>query len=114
MTLYHFTCAHSLVGIEVDGGAIRPRRHPLLGFAVVWLTADRAATAAHLGLASHDIVKCDRMAFRYVIDNPIAALPWVEFRSRLPIEAARTLEAARGARPGLWYVSRAVQYGRLS
>ncbi len=112
MKLYHFACVHSAAGIDGDGGLIRPNRHPLLGVDVVWMTADPSASAVALGLASHTIITCDRMAVRYVIDTPRDANPWSDLRAMLPVNLARTFEAARGTRPGAWWVSTVPQSAR--
>jgi hypothetical protein len=91
--------------------------HPLLGYGVVWLSLEPAPTAAALGLASRQLVTCDRMAARFDVDEPVDAVPWYSVRDRLPGPLARQLtiafQAALGTRPGVWYLSRVPQRGRL-
>jgi hypothetical protein len=105
MRLYHFTCAHRAPRI-MDDLVVRPNRQPLLRHdALSWWTTAAAPPAAALGLAGRTIVKCDRMAFRFVAVDVDGIRPWTAVREDYPLSCVRALEAAHGARPALWWVA---------
>lgn len=107
---FHRTCEHSVAGIE-EAGLLRPKPHPFLGnIPLVWLTSQRGATRAMLGLTSHTL-DCDRMAHLYrVLPEDHERIDWwgdVCRDSRMVpyLPGIRRLQAARGTRPGLWGVT---------
>lgn len=104
MYLWHFTCAHSVEGIEATG-QLEPTRQALPMPPVVWLSSAASPPRAALGLSSH-MLACDRMAHRYRVEVvPGVTVPWSTYRATLPPEVVRVLEATHGTRPGLWWVS---------
>ena len=98
------TCAHSVWQIE-EAGVVTPHRHPVLGTSLSWWAFDPHATARALGLASHNIVKCNRMEFQFQADPEDAHLiiPWASVSRQF--QMGTYLDAAKGARPGLWGVA---------
>lgn len=80
---------------------------------LIWLTPSRSALGAWLGMdrARQHLVTCDRMEVCYqVIAEDEALVAWWGDVKRDPrftdlLPAARRLDAARGARPGLWGVT---------
>jgi hypothetical protein len=113
MTLYHFACVHSARFILDGGGRLLPNLHPVLNIPVIWMTSSYRSTAAELGLASTQLVKCNRMAVRFAIDDPVDAVPWSAIRDKLPPRVALQFEGARGTRPALWWISTATQSARV-
>lgn len=107
--LYHFTCEHRAMLIDENGGFLVPAFQPFLDTALLWLTIDGRASAAHLGMASHEIITCDRMEARYRVDDPIDARPWNEVRREFDPRVIKLLEQAHGARPSFWYVAHSRQ-----
>lgn len=105
--LYHYTCTHRAELIDPAGGVLMPTPHPLLGAQpLLWLTTSAAAHRAALGLSSH-LLSCDRMACLYRLTDEHAeeVYSWAWVRATLPRSGVLRLEAARGARPALWWVS---------
>lgn len=109
MRLYHFTWAGAREAIG-DAGEIVPGAF----WGHVWMTHDRRATRAALGLEKVEL-PYDRAEFCYEIVAPRGAVPWSSsaLRSRLSSGLVWSLETAPGARPGLWWVSPSAQNGRL-
>ena len=102
--LFHFTCAHAAPRIVHDGVVI-PYPQPMLGgVALSWWTTSSRPEAVALGLAGRSLVKCDRMEFRFRADVD-DVVPWTLARVDFPAGAVHRLEAARGARPSLWFVA---------
>jgi hypothetical protein len=102
MRLYHYCCSHSLEGIRRDG-FLKPHRQVALGdVELVWLTDLDAPDRLALRLTS-DLLDCDRLEHRIVVD--VEAIHWPRYARQLPLELRRPLELATGARPMHWYVS---------
>jgi hypothetical protein len=102
MRLYHYCCSHSLEGIRRDG-FLKPHRQVALGdVELVWLTDLEAPDRLALRLTS-DLLDCDRLEHRIVVD--VEAIHWPRYARQLPLELRRPLELATGARPMHWYVS---------
>ena len=105
MSFYHYTCEHGASAILRDG-MLRPQRTPLppVQF-VLWLTDLEAPARKPLGLTSHTL-DCDRTAHRFVVNEPVAVLPWVEARRQyFPRWWVEELESTDGAMPMHWYVT---------
>jgi hypothetical protein len=74
MRLYHYCCSHSLEGIRKDG-FLRPWRQVALGdVPLVWLTDLEVPDRKALGLTS-DLLDCDRLEHRVVVDVEAKAGP---------------------------------------
>ena len=111
MTSFHFTCVHSAARIETNM-TLRVWPQKVLGnIPLIWLTPSRSARATWLGLGGHQLVTCDRMEVCYqVIEEDEHLVGWWGDLKRDPrfeqlLPAARRLDGARGAKPGLWQVS---------
>lgn len=101
--LSHYTCVHSALGIDQDR-LIRPRRHPLFGAALVWLTDLYPPDRYALGLTSAWI-RCDRTAARVRVHPGPDIVPWGRWahEHRVPRTIRELLE--EGAMPAHWWVS---------
>lgn len=109
--LYHHTCEHAARRIVADGGLLRPNVQPQLGgLQLLWLTTSSRPARAALGLTSHTLC-CDRTAHTFRLLDPVDVMPWAQLREQLPATLTRPLEAARGARPALWFVTSREQIG---
>ncbi len=111
--LYHFTCADGAAGILRDG-VIRPNLHPLLGWAVVWLTDMEVPDRAALGLIPSERVPCDRAEYRFeVAPGGLARCVWWPRFARILPRAVRSafeygLEGEHPGdcgRPAHWWVA---------
>lgn len=107
-TLYHYTCVHGGAGIDQDR-VILPRRHPLFGAVLVWLTDLYPADRYALGLTSNWI-KCDRTRVRCTVApdanaDPIVPWGWWAHHHRIPRPVRDLLEDR--ALPAHWWVSAA-------
>ena len=75
--LYHFTCKHSKAKIGTGNCLLIPQiRHPLLGCKVTWLTTEAIPDREATGLGSHH-QRCERMEYRYVVDDLSDCRPWL-------------------------------------
>jgi hypothetical protein len=105
MSLYHYTCRDGFEQIT-KAGFIRPTMHPYLSRAVVWLTDLDTTDRRALGLTSYSL-SCDRMEYRFEVDEELA-VHWPKFFASLPKEvraSAVELCYADGVRPSHWFVS---------
>ena len=107
MKLYHYTCDHGAEGITRSGFIVPARQVWLGGVPLVWMT-DTPASRQALGLSS-TMLKCDRMAHRFMVLEPVDAVTWQSVRDNYPRPRVQTLEAAAGSRPARWWVSTAPQ-----
>lgn len=98
------TCGHSMPQI-IEAGKVTPHRHPVLGTALSWWAFDPNASARALGLASHEIVTCDRMEFLFVAvpEDTHLIVPWSSVSRQF--QMGTYLEASKGTRPTLWGVA---------
>jgi hypothetical protein len=98
MTLYHYTCSHAYPLIQKDG-LLRPGPDGL-----VWLT-DIAPPAPRLalGLTSY-MLKCDRLAHVFVVEEVDSVVWWMEFRKQCPAWLLEK-ETCPGVMPMHWFVS---------
>lgn len=105
MRLYHYTCEHSVPGIS-DSCLVLPNEHPYLGgVPLVWLTDFSHPQRFGLGLTSHSL-RCDRTAYRVVIDTDEAEW-WPAFaRSNGFSRPLRDQLEVPGTFPSHWWVSR--------
>jgi len=103
--LWHFTCGHSIAGIEATG-QLRPNRHPLLEEPLVWLTDLDVPFRDALGLTSLTL-RCDRTEHRFAVTDPASAVWWLSYvTSRgVPRDVYTDLASAPGAMPRHWWVS---------
>ena len=107
--LYHFTCAHGRRDIGTGNCLLLPHLHPWLGVKLVWLTTAADADRELTGLTMN-MIGCDRMAFRYVVDGAENCQPWLEWpgRSRLDPETLHAFEYredGRHAAVDQWWIS---------
>lgn len=109
--LYHFTCAHGQRRIGRQNCLIIPQiEHPLLRLTVSWFTTEAEPDRVQTGL-THNITRCDRMAFRYVITDLSTCVPWLTSRERKHAKrhgkpgALASLESEGD--PEHWWISRA-------
>lgn len=102
--LYHYTCNHRLNGILADR-TLQTNPHPLLGYALVWLTDLDVPDRAGLGLTSQ-YISCDRTENRVEVAYTPEIRPWVEWArlAKIPWLARETIEGG-GALPRHWWVS---------
>ena len=104
--LWHFTCAHAIVGI-VTSGQLRPYPQMQLdGRALVWLTDLADATRQQLNLTS-PLLRCDRTAYRVPVETDLA-VPWTKYLLTLPRElreVARHRLHLPGTLPAHWWVA---------
>jgi hypothetical protein len=105
--LFHFTCEHSYPHLGARGVLVPQHKPTLFGvrlpdaLAVVWLTAgDYAST----GMDRSDLAICDRSAYRYVVTDPSACVPWLVSAQREELGTDAELLEAVGI-PELWYIS---------
>lgn len=105
MTLYHYTCDHGRSGIG-DSGFIKPSPTFWQGTPLIWLTDMETPDRLALGLTSQ-ILRCDRLDYRYLVGVCAAPEPWLTSRYRFeaPIKAVLMLEAIDGVQPTRWWVS---------
>ena len=121
MRLYHFTCNHGHEALTLDP-CVRPlaaRLEPhqlaeavrygppdllaLLPFA--WFTDLDEPVGDALGLTRYWI-GCDRTAHRWRVAAVVEPVPWTVLRVGIPRLVRAQLEAAPGALPRHWYVSK--------
>lgn len=108
---YHYTCGHRAPGIREDGVVIPghhlPSASPLISgipwARFAWFTDLDVPIKDALGLTS-DLLICDRTEYRFRALDPDRLVAWMSIR--LNYEFRHWLEAAPGARPAHWYVSR--------
>jgi hypothetical protein len=103
--LYHFTCAHGYHDIGHSGVCLlRPSPHPFLQQRLLWLTTEAKPDRHASGLGS-SIARCDRMQFRYVVDDRSVCQPWLQSpqRATAPRSAVEDLESEGD--PEHWWVS---------
>ena len=111
MTLYHYTCHHSVKGIT-RRGMIRPTPHPLIpDHRIVWLTDMATPDRDALGLTS-DYLACDRLAFRYLVDAEDAE-PWATFAARASVPFLSRAYLETGRAPDRWFVVTRSVLGKL-
>lgn len=107
LTLYHYTCAHSVPGILRDHMVLRPHEHPLLPELgpVIWFTdLDTITQPEVVGLTSRTL-RCDRTEFRFQAPaSSIGGLSWwplVRERCREAVVA----DLERYGWPTRWWVA---------
>jgi hypothetical protein len=104
-TLYHHTCQHAAAQIDTQGGLLLPTPQAMLeGRPLLWLTTLAAPARTMLGLTSY-LLDCDRTSCTYQLDAPVDAHSWAMVRSGMPRAGVIRLEAARGTKPALWWVT---------
>ena len=105
VALYHFTCKHGKKDIGTSNCLLIPHLHPWLGVKVLWLTTESVPDREATGLTMR-WQKCDRLAFRYIVDDLSECRPWLESPERsLADEHLRDFEL-EGSDPEHWWVSR--------
>lgn len=105
MTLWHYTCGdHGVDSIRAMQWLI-PFPHRLLPDPLVWLTDLDSATPEWLGLHTHILTSCNRMAYRVEVDAP-EALPWHAYAHPLS-RALRNEFEWQMTLPMHWWVSTA-------
>ena len=111
LTLWHYTCRHSVERIGESGLLLPARR--LVGSTqlvdwwpgeFVWLTDLSRPIRTALGLTSR-IIDCDRTEHRYRVTDTNGVQPWLDVRRHVP--HPELIEHASGARPRHWFVARA-------
>lgn len=106
MTLYHYCCHHSAYAIEHDRFTLRPGLDGWL-----WLTDLDHADRRGLGLTSN-YLSCDRTECRFVVDDPIEVVRWIDIRKALPPVLVRELEGDPRVLLAHWYLTTHVQAAR--
>jgi hypothetical protein len=104
--MYHFTCDHGYAAILADNGMIRPNRHPMLPQAppLIWLTDLEEPSADDVGLTSA-LVRCNRLAHRFKIDEGQRAIPWLS-SGVCHLANPRVVEALHLlGRPDHWWIA---------
>lgn len=100
--LYHFTCLHGYKAIGARG-MLRPSRHQLLGIDVVWLTSEPYPDREQTGLTSR-YLKCDRMAYRYLVADDAAAVAWLASDERRKASTALVADLESYGAPEEWWI----------
>jgi hypothetical protein len=112
VTLYHYTCRHSLAKLtaaaDVFGTMVL---EPMSPGGLLWLTDLETPYREALGLTSM-ILNCDRTEYRLEVMDPSTVQRWVDVRRQYP--GLRELELAPGVMPMHWYVSTSPERARLS
>ena len=117
-TLWHYTCEHAVPGIERHG-LLPPEQHAPDQSALdrlaatvwrdslllVWATDLDTPVRDALGLTSQTL-GCDRTKVRYRVLTTDVFAPWVKARRDVRGSYRALLEAAPGAMPMHWWVSR--------
>lgn len=106
LRLFHYTCGHSLDGIQESRFLLRPWGAPGRP-QLVWLTDLDFPDREGLGLTSR-LIACDRTRYRFTV-HPQSATPvehWSTARRRFRPTYVEALEKARGAKPEHWWISR--------
>lgn len=118
--LFHFTCEHGRRDIGLsgellpaacligDGGAAL-----LPHLAFVWMTDLSRPAPEFLGLQSR-LVNCNRIRYRYDVDDLDDVVPWTVARRAIPRVWRRALENRPGVLPMHWWVSRSPRPAHLS
>lgn len=106
--LYHFTCEHMARPI-IACGALVPFAHPLFPHLapVVWLTTADQPDPQATGFR-HAFLACDPMAFRFLVTDRTACVPWPVARDQAPFGATdpdAVMMLEHGCRPDTWWVS---------
>ena len=102
--LYHFTCEHGHGALGEMGYLVPQIRHPQLGCLVTWLTTEREPNREASGLGMH-VTTCDRMAYRYLVCEPIKARPWIGSPERNAAPVPVLLDLERYGDPEHWWVT---------
>lgn len=100
---YHFTCEHAVHGIH-QSGELRPRRHPLLGANLVWLTDLAEPDRWGLGLTSNWLT-CDRTLIRVSVQPTVGIVHWPSWALWHKVPRALIAILAENARPEHWWVT---------
>lgn len=110
-TLYHYTCRHGREAIGERGRVVSIADHTpdavdrldpsfrWLAF-LTWFTDMYPPNARDLGL-THDLIGCDRTAYRYRVLDDRGISRWLDCRPVWP-PTARLLNAS--GTPGRWFV----------
>lgn len=111
MKLYHWTCNDHGADKILESGLVIPGAQTLLGVKLSWWSHVPWAGRAELGLTSA-LLRCDRMGMQFVADvEPGQVSSWSIFRTGLMqqrpdmVPIVRALEAAKGTKPGYWWVA---------
>lgn len=103
MTLYHYTCDHSVERIRRDG-FLRPNRHPSLGARLVWLTDLDTPDRDALGLTSQ-FITCDRTKHRFTVADESFVVPWTEWAREHKVSHLVRDYLEQFGLPRHWFVS---------
>jgi hypothetical protein len=107
--LYHFTCEHGRRDIGTGPNCLLiPNMHPILRTRLLWLTTEAEPVREATGLTS-TYIRCDRMQFRYIVEDLRSCRPWLGSPERacLSAEGLRAFEDNGNgtARPDEWWIS---------
>ena len=104
--LFHYTCDHGDDAITAAGGMLAPNPNYNLPGAprLLWCTPEPTADADALGLTSHTL-SCDRTRYRWRLDDPNPAVPWVQWLREQPRDVRRAARHRLPGSPLLWWVS---------
>jgi hypothetical protein len=117
VSLYHYTCRHSMSVIGTGKGLLLPAwsiydeqqraradEQTRALAELVWLTDLEAPVAEALGL-TRSTLRCDRTGYRYRVTDDQGIVRYVSMRRRLSADVRAGLETAPGAMPMHWWVS---------
>jgi hypothetical protein len=110
MSLYHYTCAHSLAKMRPDPYGYVTLQ-PLSPGGLLWLTDLETPIREALGLTSQ-IINCDRTEYRLELLDHSTVRRWVDVRRMY--RGLWDLEFAPGAMPMHWFVSTSPERAKLA
>ncbi len=107
MSLFHFTCDHGRRGIG-RRGLVRPNPHT----GIAWFTSNPSPSRDDVGLTSESLLTCDRLSFRYVVEQHDAE-PWFGSSARESAEPDLVADLEAFGDPATWFVSTTSSLARL-
>ena len=108
-TLYHFTCDHGRRDIGTGNCLLLPFLHPWIGKKLIWLTSVATPDRQRTGLTMK-YQGCDRMRFRYIVDDLTHCRRWLDSPERASLDeklrdSFEVLEDGRQAACDEWWIS---------
>lgn len=109
MSLYHYTCRHSLAKMKPDPYGYVTLQ-PLSPGGLLWLTDLDVPIRDALGLTNY-IIDCDRAEYKLELLDLTTVQRWVDVRRQH--SDLWTLERSPGAMPMHWFVSTSPERAKL-
>lgn len=107
--LFHFTCADHGYKALLKQGRLLPCIQMQLPTKpeIIWLTSNGSATGTSLGLEQKDqtLLRCNRMAYRYVVTDLEHCVPWLESEHRAAEDPTFVEMLEYDRTPDTWWVS---------